>query len=181
MTTTAGLTDAELDVVCSYIRMIADTLGLTEWEFRVEDLVPPDDDENPPWAHIDFVYGRRFATIGLCEDFRDLTDRRQRHVIVHELLHCHLELLMQEFKIALRGLGGGQEAPVDMAIALLCQQVEYLTDLMATRIAMLLPMIDWTTDAKETREADLHEPGTHALRGGEAAPEQDALPDVERC
>lgn len=44
------------------------------------------------------VYGQRHAVIRLCQDFASLSPTDQRKVLVHELLHCHLDRIAVPFR-----------------------------------------------------------------------------------
>lgn len=69
-----------------YFRCLADNLGLRDWTISILDGPP----ENPnAAASIRCLEGRKRAEIDLSDRFMTDDETDQRHVAVHELLHCH--------------------------------------------------------------------------------------------
>lgn len=71
-----------------YVRWMADELGLRDWTLILSHDPPKDEDAG---GEIEPRYARKVATVKVAKDFRELTPEYQRHVIVHELLHLHVE------------------------------------------------------------------------------------------
>lgn len=69
-----------------YVRYAADRLELRDWQFAVQ----PEDLEGT-LATVRVTSRRRLAVIGLSDAFFEADDADQRHAVVHELIHCHLE------------------------------------------------------------------------------------------
>jgi hypothetical protein len=82
------MTPRQWEQIGLYVRGIADQLGLRDWHFNLieEEAADPD-----AWATILCLHGRRVADIRLCADWMEIDAEQQRHSVVHELLHCHLE------------------------------------------------------------------------------------------
>lgn len=70
----------------SYIAQMKDLLGLKDWIITLSD-VPLDPDVHD--AYITMASGQKQATLQLTPDFLGESREHQRHVITHELLHCH--------------------------------------------------------------------------------------------
>jgi len=73
-----------------YIRQIADLYGLKDWLFDVDNDSPTDKNAN---ASVFIPLGRRYCWIRLAQEFLDETPEEQRLCIVHELTHCHINML----------------------------------------------------------------------------------------
>lgn len=76
----------------TYIRGVADQIGLRDWTLMVCDG-PPDGEglAGKAVAMIDIPAGRRYAAIMLSDTFLDSTPAEQKQTILHELLHCHFQ------------------------------------------------------------------------------------------
>lgn len=76
-----------------YLRRMADLLDLRDWTFvLMHDLIEdePNDEDNIVGAQVNFIDGRRRATVQLGEVFlKRATRKEQRQMMAHELLHCH--------------------------------------------------------------------------------------------
>lgn len=90
-----------------YVRDIADRLRLRDWTIRVMDDEPEDKDAA---ASCQCIYGRKLANIRLAGSFLDDEPAEQRHTVVHELLHCHLDDAYWFAYGQLPGDGGTREA-----------------------------------------------------------------------
>jgi hypothetical protein len=71
----------------AWVRVAANTVGLTDWDFELVDEHLPND----VMARINIPTGRRHARIMLGEQYHLSTPHEQRATIVHELLHCHFD------------------------------------------------------------------------------------------
>ncbi len=70
-----------------YVRDMADRMGLRDWKITILDE-PSDDDA--AGGQCDLVYGRKVADLKIRVPS---APEELRHVVVHELLHCHAALL----------------------------------------------------------------------------------------
>jgi hypothetical protein len=82
------MTDPRRQAWAGYVREVADRLRLRDWAVVVKDDGPEDGDAH---ASCHCVYGRKLALIRLSDGFLDDPPEGQRHSVVHELLHCHLD------------------------------------------------------------------------------------------
>lgn len=82
------MTDPRRQAFAPYVRDLADRLRLRDWTVVVKDDEPEDKDSH---ASIHCVYGRKRALLRLSDDFLGDDPEDQRHTVVHELLHCHLD------------------------------------------------------------------------------------------
>lgn len=69
-----------------YVRLLADAMGLKDWEITVADGPP-----RSPTAHagVFMHYGQRRADVHLGDSFLDEPPDRQRLHLAHELVHLH--------------------------------------------------------------------------------------------
>lgn len=156
------LTNDDLDALSVYIRRSANRLGLTEWAFLISDT--PIKGESDAWAQSDFVYGRRFGTFTFCEEFRELTPKRQRHVVLHELLHCHFEMAMQAMKTSLFELLDSDQGNVQkLFIQAVVHHVELQTDLLAQALGDFFPLIDWPKEDEAENSTETTDDGIQSV------------------
>lgn len=143
--------DQDWEVLARYVRDAADQLGLRDWLLILK--------HDPPAAQIALaevrpVQGRKVATIRVCLEFRELTSDEQRQVVLHELLHCHLEEAHVYLRTVLtKALGEGAE-PILEAHRL---KAEYAVDAIATEVAEHFEHIVWETP-DPTREESANAP-----------------------
>jgi hypothetical protein len=108
-----------------YVRDVADRLALKDWRVVVADDVPTDRD---CLASVYCCEGRKIATIRFNDSFLEDTRDRQRHIVVHELVHAHLAAYVRAVE---------KKTNDDDVLALLH---EYATDSLADAIAPLVPL-----------------------------------------
>lgn len=110
-----------------YLSDLADRMRLKDWKIILSDD-PPDKDEAA--AMVNPVYGRKVASVRLSQHFLDSDSEAQRHYLVHELLHCHLE---PAWMIAMDAIPHAVEAPFT-------RMAEYAVDGIADVLAPLMPL-----------------------------------------
>jgi hypothetical protein len=110
-----------------YFRLIADSFGLKDWEFRISDEPP---DSPSAFAEIQPCKGRKLATILLSGVFLGAKREEQRITAIHELLHCHYDLAD---RIVLNTLTGPEITAYRLAL-------ELAVDGIATAIASKFPL-----------------------------------------
>jgi hypothetical protein len=71
-----------------YVRDLADRLHLKDWAFALDDDGPSGSDDA---ASICCVEGRRIGHIRLSDSFLANIPTVQRHIVTHELIHCHVD------------------------------------------------------------------------------------------
>ena len=140
-------------VLGQYVRDRADDLALRDWTFTIAHDPPS---HAPALAETRPVYGRRLAAIRFCVEFRELTDDEQRHVVIHELLHCHLADLQHQTGSESR-LEKALGQSGSLALAGIAQSIEYAVDAITDGIAEHHPLIAWTTE-DPTREESANAP-----------------------
>lgn len=124
-----------------YVRDTADKLELRDWTFNVEHAALPSEDGLSTLADVTCTDGRKLATVRVCENFRERDPEEQRHVIVHELVHCHLTQLQDQCESDLHSLIG---RPADTVFELSFRRnLEYAVDALASALAKHQPLIDW--------------------------------------
>lgn len=127
------MTDAQWEALGGYIRTVADSLGLRDWQFSVK-REPCDDDSQ---AEILCTYGRKHAEVRVGADWMDCEPTRQRLVVVHELLHCHLDPIG---KLAHNDLPQVLGQPASALLAEVVQRdIEFAVDGIAEAVAGFFP------------------------------------------
>jgi hypothetical protein len=112
-------------------------MELRDWTFTLLDEPAPEDS----YGYLVETYGRKVATIQVSKDFRNLKADKQRHTIVHELVHAHLAA---PSNMVLNDLEKELNDTADRIFwAGFKRQLEYSTDSLASAIAKHLPMIVW--------------------------------------
>lgn len=69
-----------------YVRTVADRMGLRDWVFTIE----AEEAEDGAVAQVDQTHGQKHANIWFADVFFTKEAAMQRHIVVHELVHCHL-------------------------------------------------------------------------------------------
>ncbi len=121
----------------AYVDQLRPILRLADWEVSVDGSVPDDDDTQ---AHISVTYGRKNAVIGLAVDFDERSRDGQRHTLVHELLHCHLDRIRIGFINHHRRF---DDIGWDTARQSAIDEIEWATDALADAMAPLCPLPPW--------------------------------------
>lgn len=133
------MTDREWEELTRYIRWVANEMELRDWTIEV--LRTPS--EEGTYATIFPTFGRKIATLKLDPNFRTYDAEIQRHTIVHELVHCHLEPAANMVYKDLEEYLGKQTDQVFWNG--FKRQIEYGVDGLASAIAKHMPLIEWPT------------------------------------
>lgn len=83
------MTEAERGRWLTYVRALADRMGLKDWTITVPSGPPVGQSDASTWM----CYGRRVARIHLPDSFVHESPEEQRDTIVHELLHLHFNAM----------------------------------------------------------------------------------------
>lgn len=134
------MTDHEWDILGDYIRWVANEIGLRDWAFLLQRDEP---DDKEALAVVCPTYGRKYATVRVCHEFRGIRPEEQRATIVHELLHCHLVLATDAVQQDLNNTMLMSRPTYLMFWEHFKRMVEYAIDGMADAWAKSLPLIDW--------------------------------------
>jgi hypothetical protein len=118
-----------------YIRRLADAMHLRDWTFELVAGEQPDRADAA--ASILVTYGRKDAAIRLATDWGTYPPDRQRHYLVHELVHAHQEAIHIAANNARDLLGTAAWAVLDG-----CHRdaIEVATDALAEIIAPFMPL-----------------------------------------
>lgn len=127
-------TKRQRKILGEYVRWMANELELRDWAITVAYDPPADEDAI---AQIRCTYGRKHATIRLCQDWFERSIEEQRCTIAHELLHCHLSGIEWQFN-NLSGHVSGDLFSVMWGG--LKDQIEFGVDAMADAVAKHLPL-----------------------------------------
>jgi len=131
-----AMPEAQFQEYLRYIRWVGDKLGLRDWTFTLNRFPLPADSQ--VIACVDCVFGRRRASVTLEIHFAELDPETQRHTLVHELLHCHLDTLHSLWCNELPGImGAAAWAVLDNASR---QQIEFAVDGISDFLAPQMPL-----------------------------------------
>lgn len=113
------------------LRRIQPLLGLKDWVIYLTGEACAED------AHADIspLYGQKRARIRLDPAFGKLSEADQRRILIHELLHCHLECIKDFVRDA---LSESDEALAFAVLAGVNQHVEYAVDAISTAMTPML-------------------------------------------
>lgn len=120
----------------NYVRLVADQLGLREWNITVS--TEPADEGN--LADISISYGQHRATVRFAGDRSRWTPEDTRNTVVHELLHCHLNILTDLMGDIAEAIAS--EGATDVAVAAHQYVSERIVDALAAVIAPFVPLPD---------------------------------------
>lgn len=139
-----ALTWEQFEATADYLRSVADDMRLTDWTFKLRHT--PVEGRQEVFAEVDPTFGRKLATVTVCWDWADQLPGDRRHVIVHELVHCHLDgmhslIHSDEFETIL-----GRPAHALFGAAFR-QQLEFATDAVADVIERQIPLLYLPGDA----------------------------------
>lgn len=122
------------EAIAAYVREIADLVELRDWTFDLNWEPLPNDVQGAMFP----TFGQKRPTIRFGTDFLEVGPERQRHIIVHELVHCHLEPSTNLIDNTLPDLLGSTAYRIfDDAFV---QDLEFATDALATALAKHLPL-----------------------------------------
>lgn len=77
-----------------YIHDLCERMGLRDWDVSIIESEP--DPEHDAECHT--IYGAKRARLRISESLREYSPEKQRRIIVHELVHPHLDNLYESFK-----------------------------------------------------------------------------------
>lgn len=129
------MTDKEGQYWADYIGELAELMGLKDWHLELNNRAPNGD---TAIGEIECVYGRKYGIVRLKEGWGQRKPEDQRQTIAHELIHCHLEPLVQHVENDLKGTLG-KEA-YDMLVWSQRRTLEYAVNDIARAWAASLPL-----------------------------------------
>ena len=109
-----------------YVRDVADQMQLRDWFFALMDKPS----KKGLAATLQPVWGRRYAALWLAKDFHKQAPEKQRHTIVHELIHAHFAAMDNPLQ---RGMKPS-------AVGFYVSAMEYGIDAMADIVAPFMPL-----------------------------------------
>lgn len=121
--------------IAKFLRHTANILNLRDWHFILSAIPLTDNDngDRTSAARIIITYCQDRATVQLCHDFAKLSAEERTFTIVHELLHCHFEPIMQVVSHDLQDVLSGEGYSIIQKTMLRC--VETAVDRVATAYA----------------------------------------------
>lgn len=135
------MTENERRALASYVREVADRLGLVDWKIYLFKSKPPDSSPDAA-GNCHVSYGHHTAQIWLHDGIHRETPEWQRYVVAHELLHIPLHACWEAWKLPIEKqlAPAAFEALVPGAI----RTWEMTIDQLARAFARELPYIDWS-------------------------------------
>jgi hypothetical protein len=144
-----GMSRSEFKRIGAYIRETADRMWLRDWWFNLMWTPTPDPDAD---AETRVIYGRKIANIHLGRDFAYYPESRKKHIVVHELLHCHFDVLHSGLREALPDLIG--DPSWHIIDALQTERIEHTVDTLAEVLANWLPDLPDEDDEDDDDDDD---------------------------
>lgn len=123
--------------LAAYVRVVADLMELRDWTVTLSDQ-PCDPAKR---AEVFIPYGHRHARISVAQNFRHESAEHQRESIVHELVHCHIEVMVDTVERDLADHLGRQSDSLFWRGYK--RQMELSVDALARTVAPHMPPIDW--------------------------------------
>jgi hypothetical protein len=145
------MTEQEWAIVEDYVRQIADLLKLKDWRFVLLRTETPDNPANG--MEVASLFGRHVAYLRFCTDFRELRPEVQRHAIVHELIHCHVNPVCHVVTFDLKNAGLLSDPTYQFINQNLTRADEYCVDDLAEAFSQFLLLIPWENNPSSTEEA----------------------------
>lgn len=125
-----------LDTTGPRIRVLANTLHLADWAFNLMEGHPDDVDA---LADVHAIYGRKLAEIRLCKGWEELSRQTQEHVLIHELVHCHMAMVQEQGNTYVADFMSQRE--YDLFIKAFRRAMEYSVDGIADAFSGLLAQL----------------------------------------
>lgn len=125
-----------------YINKLKNMMGLSNWTI----VVSPNPSSPDTHGETEVVYGQHFAKMYLNKDFRKQPPEMLRDIAVHELLHCHMEPMIEVISEVIKA-STNQEEPSNVAlhktvVALLEYETERIVDSISESMGKWLPTPD---------------------------------------
>jgi hypothetical protein len=121
-----------------YCRTVADRMELRDWHI---DVMHEDPSDETAYASAECIYGQKRVRLRFCPEFRDLAPIVQRHVVVHELVHCRMAAVQSQAERDLEDHIG--RLADSLFFRSFRRNLEYAVDALSVAIAKHTPLIDW--------------------------------------
>lgn len=139
---TSALADVDRRAIGVYLRLVADTLGLRDWEVRVSEGSP---DSKTSIAESFMRDSSPESIVAIADKFFDWPERARRKTLIHEVLHAAIHPLSKFARNAVDGeLGRRWEVLFEEQIG---EHEELLIDRLAAALVELLPPSPERADA----------------------------------
>lgn len=132
-----ALTKEAHRVLVNYVRMIADRMGLKDWQFGISACEP----QQGAIASTEVWGDSMTATVCIGSTFWKYGPRMQREVLVHEVIHWHTDKFYKSGRSIFQKTLG-REA-YELALDQFRAFHELTVDAIASAWARELPLIDW--------------------------------------
>ena len=126
--------DPRKEAFVPYVRQLAESMALKDWNIRLD---PCDLARDGAEASIWLANTQRLAIVYLSEHFLGCKPEEQRKTLVHELIHCHVEMMRMTMNKLVT-----EEKDRDIILF----QVEYAVDSLADAFAPHMPLPNIATD-----------------------------------
>jgi hypothetical protein len=128
------LLNGDRDQLRTYLRELADLVGLRDWTINVLET-PPSNPEHA--ASIDVRYGRKYVNIDFLPEWASWPAEDLRQTCVHELLHCHINHVRWPINNIQELVGHAIYTPLYESVT---DYIEYAVDAIASEWAKTLPL-----------------------------------------
>lgn len=136
------MTEEQQESILDYIDELAPRMRLQGWEFVWNQ--DPDPEDGSAVAEVNCTHGRRQASVWTSDRFWDSRAEDQRHILVHELVHCVIwpmwEMVVDDLD---EHLGAQAHRLFTDAYS---RAMEYSVDDLAAAIAPSMPLPPWDDD-----------------------------------
>ncbi len=151
--------------LCDYIRVVANHMGLCDWQFEVEWIpIQSEDGDTQEYANCRPIFGRKYAVLKFSVDALDSDEFTLRNTVVHELVHCHLAQAQSFFENEVYDFTG-KPLPWNIMWDGFKRALEYGVDGIAAGWSETLPYIKWEVNSKsdkvKKKSKAEHNPTTH--------------------
>jgi hypothetical protein len=123
------------EAVYGYCRAVGNILKLQDWRIIVNCEKPEEE-----FLAISFcVEGQHKVILKFSDEFFTITSEEQKIVVIHELLHAHLDELGEILRVDLGDLKAMSKREYELLYGMHKRQAEYITETLANAFA---PFID---------------------------------------
>ena len=134
------MTDSQRTVLTVYVREVADIIGLAEWRISISE----DDPIQSDWmASNSKAECCKKATLSFSQEFFDQTQMDQVVTVIHELLHLHIDAILDPVRVDLHQNRIVSHDVYNMLYDNCYRLREYAIENLSWALAKMFPLIEW--------------------------------------
>lgn len=132
-----------------YVNKLKSMTGLSNWNI----IVSPKPADPGSLGETEVVYGQNLAKMYLHKDFRKDSPEEIRDTIVHELMHCHMEPMIEIMSDVLKPEADDPKSKAvhKAAMAVLAYESERIVDAISESLGKWLPTPDMPKPRKTSK------------------------------